>query len=44
VFPGARIRDDFLQGSSPGTEGTVSETGWSNSGILIITVLFGFEH
>jgi hypothetical protein len=28
IFPGARMRDDLLQGGSPGTEGTVSETGW----------------
>lgn len=35
VFPGARMGDDLLQGSSPGTEGTVSESGWSNSGIFI---------
>ncbi|KAJ8301359.1 hypothetical protein KUTeg_020346 [Tegillarca granosa] len=31
VFPDKRINSDLLEGASPCTSGTVSETGWSNS-------------
>ena len=31
IFPGKRMNDDLLEDSSPGTVGTVTETGWSNS-------------
>ncbi|XP_046573288.1 MFS-type transporter clz9-like [Haliotis rubra] len=34
IFPGTRMRDDLLEGSSVGTSGTVSESGWSNSDIF----------
>ena len=30
VFKGKRMNTDLLQGASPGTSGTISETGWSN--------------
>ena len=33
VFPGARMRPELLAGATPGTDGTVTETGWSNSNI-----------
>lgn len=28
IFPGKRMRPELLNGASPGTSGTVSETGW----------------
>jgi len=31
VFPGVRMRPDLLEGGSPGADGTVTESGWSNS-------------
>ena len=31
VFPGARMRSELLEGTTPGTNGSVSETGWSNA-------------
>lgn len=31
IFPGKRMLDSLLDGSSPGADGLVSETGWSNS-------------
>ena len=31
VFPGARMWEDLLKGASPGSKGTVSPSGWSNS-------------
>ena len=31
VFPGARMKPELLEGATPGTDGTVTETGWSNS-------------
>ncbi|XP_061196384.1 uncharacterized protein LOC133204647 [Saccostrea echinata] len=34
VFAGARMLPEFLTGKSPGADGTVSETGWSNSTIF----------
>ena len=34
VFPGARMIDLLLEGTSPGAAETVSETGWSNTEIL----------
>ncbi|XP_046560289.1 MFS-type transporter clz9-like [Haliotis rubra] len=36
VFPGQRMRDDLMEGASPGADGTVSETGWSNTDIFNI--------
>ena len=34
VFPGARMRSDLLEGTSPGADGDVSETGWSNGQVF----------
>ncbi len=34
VFPGKRVNNDLLTGCSPGSSGTVSATGWSNSDIF----------
>jgi hypothetical protein len=34
VFPGKRMIDSLLEGASPGTSGTVSDSGWSNSAIF----------
>ena len=34
VFPGKRMMPDLLAGSSPGTDGTVSDSGWSNSSVF----------
>ncbi|XP_046378017.2 MFS-type transporter clz9-like [Haliotis rufescens] len=34
IFPGSRMRDDLLDGSTVGTFGTVSETGWSSTDIF----------
>ncbi|XP_046560004.1 MFS-type transporter clz9-like [Haliotis rubra] len=34
MFKGQRMREELLEGSLPGTAGTVSETGWSNSQIF----------
>ncbi|XP_062606965.1 uncharacterized protein LOC134268744, partial [Saccostrea cucullata] len=34
VFEGARMHPEFLTGKSPGADGTVSETGWSNLAIF----------
>ena len=31
VFPGARMREEFMKGTTPGSKGTVSPSGWSNS-------------
>jgi hypothetical protein len=31
VFPGARMRQELLEGKSTGTSGDVTESGWSNS-------------
>lgn len=33
VFQGARMRQDLLNGTSPGSNGCVFETGWSNSSV-----------
>ncbi|XP_052088188.1 uncharacterized protein LOC127725302 [Mytilus californianus] len=35
VFPGQRMNDQLLEGSTPGTVGTVSKTGWSNSELFM---------
>ncbi|XP_052074492.1 uncharacterized protein LOC127712219 isoform X1 [Mytilus californianus] len=35
IFPGQRMNDQLLEGSSPGTSGTVSKDGWSNSEIFM---------
>ena len=35
VFPGQRMRQELLAGAIPGTDGTVSPTGWSNTDIFI---------
>lgn len=34
IFPGKRMRPELLNGASPGTSATVSETGWSNGVIF----------
>ncbi|XP_053388230.1 uncharacterized protein LOC128551405 [Mercenaria mercenaria] len=34
VFPGQRMREELLHGASPGADGTISESGWSNSSIF----------
>lgn len=34
IFPGKRMRPELLNGASPGTNGTMSETGWSNGVIF----------
>ncbi|XP_045214877.2 uncharacterized protein LOC123564977 [Mercenaria mercenaria] len=34
VFPGKRMNPDLMKGSTPGTSGTVSETGWSNTEVF----------
>ncbi|XP_041360715.1 uncharacterized protein LOC121376969 [Gigantopelta aegis] len=34
VFKGKRMREELLAGCTAGTAGTVSETGWSNTGIF----------
>ena len=34
IFPGARMREELLEGKTPGTDGTVSDSGWSNSEIF----------
>lgn len=34
VFPGTRMLDTLLEGASPGADGTVSPTGWSNTEIF----------
>ncbi|XP_060588807.1 uncharacterized protein LOC132744202 [Ruditapes philippinarum] len=34
VFPGVRMNSALLEGSTPGADGTVSESGWSNSEIF----------
>lgn len=34
VFPGIRMNSALLSGSTPGADGTVSESGWSNSEIF----------
>lgn len=35
VFPGKRWMDDLLQDASPGSKGTVTESGWSNSMVFL---------
>ncbi|CAC5401666.1 unnamed protein product [Mytilus coruscus] len=35
VFPGQRMNDQLLEGSTQGTVGTVSKTGWSNSELFM---------
>ena len=35
VFPGQRMRDEFLVDRTPGTDGTVSDSGWSNTEIFM---------
>ena len=34
VFAGARMRQELLEGCTPGTDGTVSQSGWPNSEIF----------
>ena len=34
VFPGKRMRPDLLNGATPSADGTVTETGWSNSAVF----------
>ncbi|XP_038064724.1 uncharacterized protein LOC119735094 [Patiria miniata] len=35
VFPGQRMRQELLNGCLPGTDGTVSESGWSNTAVFM---------
>ena len=35
VFPGKRMRPELLKGGTPGSDGTVSDSGWSNSTIFM---------
>ncbi|XP_053380492.1 uncharacterized protein LOC128548900 [Mercenaria mercenaria] len=35
IFPGKRMRQELLTGCIPGTAGTVSDSGWSNSEIFM---------
>ncbi|XP_053395668.1 jerky protein homolog-like [Mercenaria mercenaria] len=35
VFPGMRWNQDLLTGASPGSVGTVTESGWSNSAVFM---------
>ena len=35
VFPGKRWKDDLLDGASPESADTISETGWSNSEVFM---------
>ncbi|CAC5397519.1 unnamed protein product [Mytilus coruscus] len=34
IFAGKRMRQELLEGATPGADGSVSETGWSNSEIF----------
>ncbi|KAJ8313688.1 hypothetical protein KUTeg_008249 [Tegillarca granosa] len=34
IFPGKRMPDQLLEGASSGADGTISETGWSNTTIF----------
>ena len=34
VFPGARMRQELLEGKTPGADGDVTDSGWSNSDIF----------
>ena len=34
VFPGVRMRQELLKGKTPGADGDVTESGWSNSQIF----------
>ena len=34
LFPGVRMRSELLESATPGANGDVSESGWSNSAIL----------
>ena len=31
IFPGKRWNEELLKGTSPGTKGEISESGWSNA-------------
>ncbi|XP_045213569.1 uncharacterized protein LOC123564232 [Mercenaria mercenaria] len=35
IFPGKRWKSDFLDGACPGSAGTMSDSGWSNSLIFL---------
>ena len=35
VFEGTRMRQELMEGKSPGADGTVSETGWSNTDVFM---------
>ncbi|XP_045188616.2 uncharacterized protein LOC123546428 [Mercenaria mercenaria] len=35
IFKGKRMRSELLEGASPGTQGTVTESGWSNSDVFL---------
>ena len=35
IFQGKRLTSELLQGATTGTQETVTETGWSNSGVFL---------
>ena len=35
VFPGKRWMEELIEGACPGSTGTLSETGWSNSVVFM---------
>ncbi|XP_052074488.1 uncharacterized protein LOC127712217 isoform X1 [Mytilus californianus] len=43
IFPGQQMNDQLLEGSSPGTSGTVSKDGWSNSEIFMDFLRYHFK-
>lgn len=44
VFAGARMRDELLEGSCTGAQGTVSKSGWSNSTVFFDYLQNHFVH
>ena len=42
IFPGQRMRQELLAGSTPGTDGTMSPTGWSNMEIFMSYLTYHF--
>jgi len=43
IFPGARMHASLLEGSTPGTYGTVSDSGWSNTDIFSHYIKYHLE-
>ncbi|XP_060572583.1 uncharacterized protein LOC132730626 [Ruditapes philippinarum] len=35
IFKGQRMRSELMEGSSPGAQGTVTDSGWSNTAIFL---------